>query len=43
MFNSRQFYNVNRASVLTPQVRAIWDTICASVWPWSMPTASANT
>ena len=31
MFNSRQFYNVNRASVLTPQVRAIWDNMCIGV------------
>ena len=31
MFNSRQFYNVNRASVLTPQIRAIWDNMCIGV------------
>lgn len=31
LFNSRQFYNVNRASVLTPQIRAIWDNMCIGV------------
>ena len=31
MFSNHQFYNVNRASVLTPQVRAIWDKMCIGV------------
>ena len=30
-YSSRQFYNVNRDSVLTPQVRAIWDNMCIGV------------
>lgn len=30
-YSSRQFSNVNRSSVLTPQVRAIWDNMCIGV------------
>ena len=30
-YSNRQFSNVNRASVLTPEVRTIWDNMCIGV------------